>query len=40
MTALIDYEFRLLYRCKNEPWKWANSEMNPFQKTEDYKYIY
>ncbi len=39
MTALIDYEFRLLYRCKNEPWKWANSEMNPFQKTEDYKNI-
>ncbi|MDD6244939.1 MAG: phosphotransferase [bacterium] len=39
MTAPIDYEFRLLYRCKNEPWKWANSEMNPFQKPEDYKNI-
>lgn len=39
MTAPIDYEFRLLYRCKSEPWKWANSEMDPFQKPEDYKNI-
>lgn len=39
IVAPIDYEFRLLYRCKNEPWKWANSEMDPFQKPEDYKNI-
>ena len=39
MIAPIDYEFRLLYRCKDIPWKWANSEMNPFQKPEDYKNI-
>lgn len=39
MITPIDYEFRLLYRCKDTPWKWANSEMNPFQKTEDYKNI-
>lgn len=39
MIAPIDYEFRLLYRCKDTPWKWANSEMNPFQKPEDYKNI-
>ena len=39
MIAPIDYEFRLLYRCKDTPWKWANSEMDPFQKPEDYKNI-
>ena len=39
MIAPIDYEFRLLYRCKDMPWKWANSEMDPFQKPEDYKNI-
>ena len=39
MTAPIDYEFRLLFRCKDMPWKWANSEMDPFQKPEDYKNI-
>lgn len=39
MTAPIDYEFRLLYMCKDTPWKWANSEMDPFQKPEDYKNI-
>ena len=39
MVAPIDYEFRLLYRCKDMPWKWANSEMDPFQKPEDYKNI-
>ncbi len=39
MIAPIDYEFRLLFRCKNEPWKWANSEMDLFQKPEDYKNI-
>ena len=39
IIAPIDYEFRLLYRCKDMPWKWANSEMDPFQKPEDYKNI-
>lgn len=39
MIAPIDYEFRLLYMCKDTPWKLANSEMNPFQKPEDYKNI-
>ena len=39
MVAPIDYEFRLLYMCKEIPWKWANSEMDPFQKPEDYTNI-
>ena len=39
MVAPIDYEFRILYMCKDTPWKWANIEMDPYQKTEDYKNI-
>lgn len=39
MVAPIDYEFRLLYMCKDTPWKWANSEIDPYQKPEDYKNI-
>lgn len=39
MIATIDYEFRLLYRCKDMPWKWANSEMDSLQKPEDYQNI-
>ena len=25
--------------CKDRPWKWANTEMDPYQKPEDYKNI-
>ena len=25
--------------CKTRPWKWANSEMDPYQKPEDYTHI-
>lgn len=25
--------------CKDTPWKWANIEMDPYQKPEDYKNI-
>lgn len=39
MVAPIDYEFRILYMCKDTPWKWANIEMDPYQKPEDYKNI-
>ena len=39
MVAPIDYEFRILYMCKDTPWKWANIEMDPYQKQEDYKNI-
>ncbi|MBR2704465.1 MAG: Type 1 glutamine amidotransferase-like domain-containing protein [Clostridia bacterium] len=38
-VAAIDFEFRILYMCKDVPWKWANLEMDPYQKPEDYKYI-
>ena len=38
-VAAIDFEFRLLYMCTEVPWKWANLEMDPFQKPEDYKNI-
>ena len=39
MVAPIDYEFRILYMCKDTPWKWANIEMDPYQKPGDYKNI-
>lgn len=35
----LDYDLRLLFFSKDEPWKWANSEMDPLQKLEDYKHI-
>ena len=38
-VAAIDFEFRILYMCKDVPWKWANLEMDPYQKPEDYKNI-
>ena len=37
--AAIDYEFRLLYMCKEIPWKWASLKTDPLQKPEDYKNI-
>lgn len=38
-VAAIDFEFRILYMCKDVPWKWANIEMDPYQKKDDYKNI-
>lgn len=35
----FDYDLRLLFMSKEQPWKWANIEMDPYQKVEDYKYI-
>ena len=40
MSAPIDFEFRLLYMCQYKPWKWANVDMDPYQKPEDYKNIW
>lgn len=37
--APIDYDLRLLFMCKDEPWKWANIEMDPYQKPKDYQNI-
>lgn len=39
-SAPIDFEFRLLYMCQYKPWKWANVDMDPYQKPEDYKNIW
>ena len=37
--APIDYDLRILFMCKDRPWKWANAEMDPFQKPQDYANI-
>ncbi len=37
--APFDYDLRLLFMHKDTPWKWANIEMDPFQKEKDYKNI-
>ena len=38
--APIDFEFRQLYMCQEKPWKWANIEMDPYQKPDAYKNIW
>lgn len=38
--APIDYDFRILYMCQYAPWKWANTEMDPYQKCDDYINIF
>ncbi len=38
--APFDYDFRFLYMMVDVPWKWANSEMESFQKKEDYKNLF
>lgn len=40
LIAPIDFEFRQLYSCQEKPWKYANIEMDPFQKPNDYKNIW
>lgn len=39
MIAPIDYDLRIFYMCMETPWKWANTEMDPYQKKEDYQKI-
>ncbi|KAK8852511.1 hypothetical protein M9Y10_017496 [Tritrichomonas musculus] len=39
MIAPIDYDFRIFFICMDMPWRWANSEMDPLQKKEDYQTI-
>lgn len=39
IIAPFDFDLRLLFMCQDRPWKWANSEMDPYQKPEDYKNI-
>lgn len=38
--APFDYDLRLLYMCMEQPWKWANKEMDSYQVPEDYKNIF
>lgn len=39
-VAPFDFDLRLLYISVSLPWKWANSEMDPLQKTEDYQHLF
>lgn len=39
IIAPFDYDMRILFMCKKQPWKWANVEMDPYQKPEDYRNI-
>ena len=40
IIAPFDYDLRLLYMSVETPWKWANIEMDPYQKPEDYKHSF
>lgn len=40
VVAPFDYDLRLLYRSVKEPWKWADIQMDPYQKTDDYKNLF
>ena len=40
IIAPFDFDLRLLYMSVKTPWKWANIEMNPYQKPEDYKHLF
>lgn len=40
MVAPIDFDLRLLYMCVGVPWKWANTEMDPYQVPEDYVHLF
>lgn len=38
--APFDFDFRLLYISVSLPWKWANTEMDPLQKPQDYQNLF
>lgn len=40
LGAPFDFDLRLLYMSVSLPWKWANSEMDPLQKPEDYQNLF
>ena len=40
ISAPIDFEFRQLYMCQEKPWKWADINMDPYQKPVDYQNIW
>ncbi len=39
-VAPFDFDLRLLYMSVSLPWKWANSDMDPLQKPEDYRNLF
>lgn len=39
-VAPFDFDLRLLYMSVSLPWKWANIEMDPLQKPEDYQHLF
>lgn len=40
IVAPFDFDLRLLYMSVFLPWKWANIEMDPLQKPEDYQNLF
>lgn len=40
IVAPFDFDLRLLYISVSLPWKWANIEMDPFQKVEGYQNLF
>lgn len=40
IIAPFDFDLRLLYMSVTLPWKWANIEMDSYQKEKDYKYLF
>lgn len=40
LVAPFDFDLRLLYMSVSLPWKWANTEMDPLQKPEDYQNLF
>ena len=40
LVAPFDFDLRLLYMSMSLPWKWANSDMDPLQKPEDYRNLF
>ena len=40
IVAPFDYDFRFLYMMVDLPWKWANVEMEAYQRKEDYKNLF
>ncbi len=39
-VAPFDFDLRLFYMSVSLPWKWANTEMDPLQKPEDYRNLF
>lgn len=40
MIAPFDFDLRIFYMSVEQPWKWANAEMDPYQLPEDYAHLF